>query len=96
MVSVTGGSLQLIIARPILRRLRRFSRWQGGPTTVREVETLVVRMAEENRTWGYRRIQGALANLGHEIAGSTIAAILERHGLEPAPDRSPGGLRPVA
>ena len=66
----------------------------GRPTTVREAETLVVRMAEENRTWGYRRIQGALANLGHEIARSTIAAILERHGLEPAPDRH--GRRIVA
>jgi transposase InsO family protein len=45
-------------------------------------------MAEENRHWGYSRIQGALSNLGHEIARSTIAAILERHGMEPAPERS--------
>jgi putative transposase len=49
---------------------------------------LVVRLAEENRDWGYRRIQGALSNLGHEIARSTIAEILERHGIEPAPERS--------
>lgn len=41
-----------------------------------------------NRLWGYRRIQGALSNLGHEIARSTIAAILQRHGIEPAPERS--------
>jgi putative transposase len=47
-----------------------------------------VRMAEENRDWGYRRIQGALSNLGHELARSTIAQILERHGIEPAPERS--------
>jgi transposase InsO family protein len=45
-------------------------------------------MAEENRDWGYRRIQGALSNLGHEIARSTIAQILERHGLDPAPERN--------
>ena len=45
-------------------------------------------MAEENRDWGYRRIQGALSNLGHELARSTIADILERHGIEPAPERS--------
>ncbi len=45
-------------------------------------------MAEENRDWGYRRIQGALSNLGHEIARSTIAEILKRHGIEPAPERS--------
>ena len=47
----------------------------------------MVRMAEENRDWGYRRIEGALSNLGHELARSTIAAILERHGIEPAPER---------
>jgi len=44
-------------------------------------------MAEENRDWRYRRIQGALSNLGHELARSTIAQILERHGIEPAPER---------
>jgi putative transposase len=44
-------------------------------------------MAKENRTWGYRRIQGALANLGHDIGRGTIAAILARHGIEPAPER---------
>ena len=48
----------------------------------------MVRMAEENRDWGYRRIQGALSNLGHEIARSTIAEILKRHGIEPAPERN--------
>ena len=45
-------------------------------------------MAEENRDWGYRRIQGALSNRGHQIARSTIAHILERHGLDPAPERN--------
>jgi putative transposase len=45
-------------------------------------------MAEENRDWGYRRIQGGLSNLGHELARSTIAEILERHAIEPAPERS--------
>ncbi len=47
----------------------------------------MVRMAEENRDWGYRRIQGALSNLRHEIARSTIAGILKRHGIKPAPAR---------
>ena len=60
----------------------------GRPRTAGEIEALVVRMAEENRDWGYRRIQGALSNLGHELARSTIAQILERHGIEPAPERS--------
>jgi transposase InsO family protein len=60
----------------------------GRPRTAGEIEALVVRMAEENRDWGYRRIQGSLSNLGHEIARSTIAEMLERHGIEPAPERS--------
>jgi putative transposase len=63
-------------------------RGAGRPRTAREIEAVVVRMAEENRDWGYRRIQGALSNLGHELARSTIAEILERHGIEPAPERS--------
>jgi hypothetical protein len=57
----------------------------GRPRIAGEIEALVVRIAEEN--WGYRRIEGALSNLGHELARSTIAAILERHGIEPAPER---------
>jgi len=60
----------------------------GRPRTADEIELLVLRMAEENPAWGYRRIQGALSNLGHELARSTIAQILERHGMEPAPERS--------
>lgn len=62
-------------------------RGSGRPRTAEETENLVVRMAEENRDWGYRRIQGALSNLGHEIGRSTIAEILARHGIEPAPER---------
>src|SRR5438309_5077940 len=45
-------------------------------------------MAQENRGWGYRRLQGAMSNLGHKLARSTIADILCRHGIEPAPERS--------
>jgi transposase InsO family protein len=44
-------------------------------------------MAEENRTWGYDRILGALGNLGHKLSANTIANILKRHGIEPAPER---------
>src|SRR2546426_4766452 len=42
----------------------------------------------KTRSWGYRRIQGALANVGHAVARTTIADILKRHGIEPAPERS--------
>lgn len=51
------------------------------------IRQLVVRMATENRMWGYTRIQGALANLDHQVASGTIANILKRHGIEPAPER---------
>ena len=59
----------------------------GRPRTANEIETLVVRMAHENRDWGYRRILGAMSNLGHTLARGTIANILKKHGIEPAPDR---------
>jgi transposase len=65
----------------------RNQRRPGRPRTRDEIEQLVVRMATENRDWGYRRIQGALANLGHEVGHSTIANLLKEHGLEPAPER---------
>jgi putative transposase len=64
------------------------TRIAGRPRTVVDIERLLVEMAEQNRDWGYRRIQGALSNLGHELARSTIADILERHGIEPAPERT--------
>jgi putative transposase len=44
-------------------------------------------MAKENRDWGYLRIRGALSNLGHDLARSTIANMLKRNGIEPAPER---------
>lgn len=64
------------------------NRIPGRPRTMAEVETLMIQMAEENRDWGYRRIQGALANLGHRFAHGTIANILKQHVIEPAPERS--------
>jgi transposase InsO family protein len=59
----------------------------GRPTIDKEVEDLVVRMAQENRSWGYDRIVGALANLGYTISDQTVGNILKRHGLPPAPER---------
>src|SRR5215813_7421639 len=60
----------------------------GRLPTRKEIAAVVIRMAEENRGWGYRRIQGALSNLGHLLAHNTIANILKRNGIEPAPERS--------
>ena len=59
----------------------------GRPRIIAEIESLIVRMARENPTWGYDRIQGALANLGHRVAPSTVAAALARNGIPPAPRR---------
>src|SRR6516162_991289 len=62
-------------------------RGRGRPRKSEEIEDLVVRMAKENRSWGYRRIQGALSNLGHQVGRGTIAEMLARNGIEPAPER---------
>src|ERR1700720_317473 len=59
----------------------------GRPRIRREIEQLIVRMASENRDWGYDRIAGALANLGYEICDQTVGNVLQRHGLPPAPER---------
>ncbi len=52
-----------------------------------ELEALVVRMPQDNRSWGYDRIVGALANLGYTISDQTVGNILQRHGIPPAPER---------
>jgi len=62
-------------------------RGPGRPSTLRKIEALIIKMATENPTWGYLRITGALANLGHIVARTTIANVLERYGLSPAPAR---------
>lgn len=56
----------------------------GRPRVDREVEELVVRMARENRSWGYDRIQGALKHLGYTISDQTVGNILKRHRIPPA------------
>jgi putative transposase len=62
-------------------------RYPGRPRIRREVEELIIRMAGENRDWGYDRIAGALANLGYEISDQTVGNVLRRSGLPPAPER---------
>src|SRR3981189_3274207 len=59
----------------------------GRPRIKREVEQLIVRMAKENRDWGYDRIAGALANLGYKVCDQTVGNVLQRHALPPAPER---------
>jgi len=62
--------------------------YPGRPSVSAEVEALVVRMARENSGWGYDRIVGALANLGHHVSDQTVGNILRRHGIAPAPKRN--------
>ena len=63
------------------------ARRPGRPSTKPDIAALVVRMANENPTWGYTRIRGNLKSLGHEVARNTIKAILKDHGIAPAPER---------
>ena len=59
----------------------------GRPRIGKALIELVVRMARENPTWGYDRIEGALKNLRYRISSSSIGNILKARGIEPAPDR---------
>jgi hypothetical protein len=59
----------------------------GRPPLSPDVVELILRLARENPTWGYNRIQGALANLGHQISDITVSNILKAHGIDPASDR---------
>jgi hypothetical protein len=59
----------------------------GRPRVQAHVRALILRMASENDTWGYTRIQGAMKNLGHRVGRSTIARILKAHGIPPSRQR---------
>jgi putative transposase len=60
----------------------------GRPRTVRAVRMLVLRLARENSSWGYRRIHGELLVLGVKVAASTVWEILREAGIDPAPQRT--------
>jgi putative transposase len=62
-------------------------RGPGRLGIMRHISELIVRMAQDNPRWGYTRIQGALANLKHTVGRGTIANVLKRNGIEPAPER---------
>jgi putative transposase len=62
--------------------------YPGRPRIDPKLEALILRMAQENTSWGYDRIVGALANIGYQVSDQTVGNVLERHGLAPAPKRS--------
>jgi putative transposase len=75
-------------AQLVARRWTYPHRRPGRPPTAAPIRALVLGMARENPRWGYRRIQGELAGLGHVVAASTVWTILKSVGLDPAPRRS--------
>jgi putative transposase len=74
--------------RDLVRRRWSYPHQRGRPTLAVEIRELVLRLARENPTWGYRRIHGELCRLGYEIGASTVWTILQRAGLAPVPKRS--------
>ncbi|AQW49505.1 integrase catalytic region [Streptomyces hygroscopicus] len=87
---------RLVTPGTLLTWHRRLSRWKWRQTRVRpgrpplpeETAALVQRLARENPTWGYVKIQGELSRLGHRAAAATIRRVLRRSGLPPAPHRA--------
>ena len=96
------AAMQLIITPATILRWRRDivrRRWarlsrrgrSGRPPTRRNVRSVVLRLARENESWGYRRVHGELAALGITVAPSTVWQILKDAGIDPAPRRDGPG-----
>jgi putative transposase len=72
----------------VRRRWAYPHRSPGRPRTAQDIRALVLEMARDNPGWGYRRIHGEVAGLGHKLAPSTVWQILKDAGIDPAPRRS--------
>jgi putative transposase len=59
----------------------------GRPGLMKSIKALILRMAKENSSWGYTRIQGELKGVGHTVCRTTVSNVLKENGLKPAPDR---------
>jgi putative transposase len=82
---VTPATILVWHRRLVLRKGDYTARRQPGrPSTAAAIKKLVMRMANENPTWGHRRVQGELVRLGHRIAASTVWQILHGAGIDPA------------
>ncbi len=66
----------------------KFRKKVGRPKTDRKLEALIIRFVEENPSWGYDRIAGALSNIGYEVSDQTVGNILKRNGIPPVPTRT--------
>jgi putative transposase len=74
--------------RDLVRRRWTYPHRRGRPGVALELRGLVLRLARENPSWGYRRIHGELCRLGYKLGASTVWAILHRAGVDPAPIRA--------
>jgi putative transposase len=84
---VTPETIMRWYRRLIAQKSTFGRRRPGRPGLMKEIAGLIVRMATENPAWGYSRIQGALKNLDHCVARSTVARVLKDNGIPPAPGR---------
>ncbi len=64
-----------------------YRQYPGRPHINPAIEKLIIQFAQENRTWGFDRIVGALKNVGYTVSDQTVGNVLRRHGLPPAPER---------
>ena len=85
---VTPETLLRWHGRRIVRHWTQPTRPAGRPPTTAENRRLVLQMARENPTWGYRRITGELVGLGHRVGASTVWRILKQTGVDPAQQRT--------
>ena len=89
---------RLVTPGTLLAWHRRLLRWKwkqtpaltGRPPIPEELTALILRLARENPTWGYTRIQGELRRLGHRVGASTVRRVLRDAGLHPAPRHNAG------
>ncbi len=71
--------------RRLITRKWTYPNQSGRPGTSQEIRGLVLRLAQENPAWGYRRVHGELCRLGHQVSEATVRRILRARQRRPAP-----------